>query len=608
MQKINKYKEFKVRTEEELKFQCDSIWNFLKETHKLLNLKNKVEISAEYADSLALEIRALRRDKSIPVYCNFRLFKFTNSEKERLLKFLKILNKKTIPYCLYYSVFVFNNNELAISQNNNKAEEWNNRIALNNSVATQILVADFDDITEEDFLKQKQKLLSVGIETFDIFSGHGYQSIILLNKFTKDTDILRKFTNLMISKGFKVDKKIKDSARIMRLPFSTNSKELSKRNIENPFLIDTFIYNRSSERYDVKEVFDKLNKLETVVFIEEDYKEKFNGRKNNEDMNALKNKYKLKDVKTSCTLIKDRLSDEDLENIYMNLNIKELEESIKLMLSGFQNGYANNILMFIVLYLKEKGYSKSLIVEVIDILKNLDTFNYKWEELNTKYEVDRFYYNKEYTSKSVFFSELKDFGYIEYNFEDKSVITINNYLFSRLSDISSSAFYIYIKLIEKKNYDNKSVFTINEIAEISELSRRSVIKHIDDLVKVKIIDKKRAKKKKGEEYKFFISKFEHDKELGFTKFNISTIKLLLTYVKMKEINNTQLIICMYIKHICYNKKSNCNISQQSLANEVGITQSAVSKSFLKIERLQLIKREKEDINDFQFKYNYTIHF
>ena len=80
-------------------------------------------------------------------------------------------------------------------------------------------------------------------------------------------------------------------------------------------------------------------------------------------------------------------------------------------------------------------------------------------------------------------------------------------------------------------------------------------------------------------------------------------------VDFKQINQTQLTICMYFKHICYGGKTEANISQESLAQALGMKQNSISDSFKKIESTELIYREKEEIiNDFKFRYNYSIHY
>ncbi|HBF6599511.1 TPA: hypothetical protein KOT48_003677 [Clostridioides difficile] len=594
-------------TEEEVKNRLEKLWDFLQYIHPELGNKKYIsQLNNECVlGDLAIEIRALKRVKGeSSAYCNHRIYNFSDSQKKKLYEFLKKLNNKEIPYCMYYSVFNFNSKVMGVSKSGNVKEKWNNCVCINNSISTHILVMDFDDITEEEFIKYRLKLSEIGLDTSDIFSGHGYQCIIKLNQLCLDKNILTEFTNKLLSKGFPVDKKIKDSARIMRNPYTDNSKGA----IKDMPIISTDLCYKSSREYSVEEIFNKLDRLPTVISIETPIKASGGVKIDLVNKHTKIKKEVIKEVKTGGKEInKKRLTDMELEQLYPMLNIKELPDAVKLMLSGFQEGKANNVLMFITLYLKEQGIALSVITDIINTLKDLDTYNYSWEDI-PKGEVSRFYFMKDYTSKSVFLSELQDFGYVEYNFIDKSVITINNYIFSKLADISSSAFYIYIKLLEKENYDNTSVFTLNEISSVVGITKRRVAEHIDDLVKSRLLDKKRANRRNGEEYKFFLSRFEQHKELGFTKFNIATLKLLLTYVEMKKINTTQLSICMYIKYICYNGKQNCSISQENLGIALGVNRTTITKAFKSIEDVMLIRRDAVKINDFQFKYNYTIHY
>jgi len=591
----------------ELNEQLEGIWEFIKKIHpELRNSKysNKLlrEINIAPSD-LAIELRALRRDvEGNPMYCNHRVYNYGDKQKQSLEQFLKKLNDKEIPYCLYYSTYCFNSNVLAVSQSGNIAKEWNNRIALNNAVGTHILIWDFDHIDENEFIQIKCKLLRMGLETLDVFTGHGYQSIILLNDLSLDKELLKEFTVGLWERGFDVDLKIKDCARIMRNPDGFNSKDV----LSGGEMIPTYIYSDIDKRYaleDVRRILNSTPKIRECKSIDKPKKEcKTEIKVENKPMEA------IKEIKEVNGLNKNRLNDRELEKLYPMLNIDKLEDAVKLMLSGFQNGRANNMLMFIVLYLKEQGYAKSIIVDVVNILKDLDTYNYSWSYLDTNIEVSRFYFNNKYTSKTIFLSELQDFGYIEYVLNNNEVITINNYIFTKLADMSSSAFYIYSKLLEKEHSNNTSVYTANEIADIAGVTRRCINKHINDLVKAKLLDKKRANRRNNEEYTFYLSKFEQHRELGYTKFNVGSFKLLTRMVKYKELTTTQLVICMYIKYVCYNGKQNCCISQNTLSSVIGISQSGISKAFKSVEDTELIKRDKVEINDFQFKYNYTINY
>ncbi|WP_155484093.1 hypothetical protein, partial [Paraclostridium sordellii] len=94
--KIEKYSNFKKLTEEEVKEQAKKIFNFLHKLHPYLDCKaetfSKKGECIEF-DNFAIELRALKRAKGeSPVYCNFRLFRFAETELKRLESFLRKLN------------------------------------------------------------------------------------------------------------------------------------------------------------------------------------------------------------------------------------------------------------------------------------------------------------------------------------------------------------------------------------------------------------------------------------------------------------------------------------------------------------------------------------
>lgn len=614
---IEEYERLPKLTEEEVRKQAEGIFNFLKLTHPYINNKKifyksgrAIEEQINF-DSVAIEIRALRRDQNKACYRNFKLYRFADTELERLYKFLLELNSKEIPYCLYYSVYAYDNNQLAVTKDGKKSAVWNNKAALNNVVGTQIIVTDFDDITEDEFLLERLKLAQLGLETLDIFTGHGFQSIILLDKMTEDKTLVKKVTNLMLNKGFRIDSKIKDSARIMRLPYTYNCKELSKKDIENPSVIKTFIYSETEKRYNLEYVLERLESLETVtesqatIDIIEDKKIKVEEIEKTEvitENKVVKNVIQLKDTLEDLTYNKNKLKE-----LYTMLNIESLPEPVLKMLEGFRMGYANSMLLFLTLYLKDIGYSRSVVVSAMEILADQDRFNYPWDKRTVRSETKRFYYSN-YNWNSIYSSELQEFGYIEYEFKNREIIIIDNHVFDVLNEISSKAFYIYLRLLEDSNYTGKKVYTINEIAQATKVPRRTLVQHLDDLAhkKVRLLDKHRAYKKRGEEYTYQITEFLGVK--GFTKINISMLKYLILMVDTKEINPTQLSLCMYIKYVCYNGKSNCTISQETLGQALGLDRTSISKSFKNMEKTRLIRADKIDISDFKFKYSYTIYF
>ena len=528
-------------------------FNFLKIIRPNLNAEKNT----------AIEIRLLRRDKKAVYLGSFIVRDYNKYTQSRFVDFLNKV--QDIPYCMYYSVYSFNPN---INPETNGESKIVTKIAKNNVIDTTILVADFDNISADDFEEEYINFVSLNIEpSLTIFSGHGYQCIWCIDK-TTDKNILRKFTKALISSGFKVDAKIKDAARLMRIPGSFNYKDKT-----NP--IETYIMGEQEEtrKYSVEDIFNKLN-----VATEKD-----------EESN-------------SQTIF----SNAELEEKYPMLKFEELPTPVIEMLKGFKKGYANNVLMFLTLYFRDIGYSKGKIKGIAKVLCTLG--EYPWSEEEVFKEIDRFFYNKNYSAKSIYLSALKEYGYLDFKINNHEKLKIDNYIISDLKNMSNKAFVVYLCMLIEKHHTEKDIFTIKEISDLTKISTRHIKTRLDELIQLGILDKKRANKKEGGEYQYSINKYAKFTELGFTNFHISTLKLLLKQLEYKEINETQLVICLYLKHKCYNETDYCYLTQERIANDLGLTRTTISKSFLRIEELKLITRAKVNISDFQYRYDYYINF
>lgn len=618
-------------SKEELEENIKKQWAFLQKVHALKTgaIKfNKAELPCNVGD-LAIEIRTLKRlNGECPAYANHRVYSFTEKQFLAFRKKMMYLYERDIPFCTYWSVYNFNSKELAIAKTTgNKAKEWNNRIATNNAVGTSALVMDFDHITEADFLEQKLRLTNLGIETIDIFSGHGYQCYILLNEFSVDKTLLYRFTNLLLSKGFPVDIKIKDFTRIMRLTNSLNSKECYKGG--NP--VKTFVLNDTDNRYNIEDVFNKLDTLPTVMQVSyainkmkdcenDSFDDDFVIYDPEEDVeyknfNPIKKKNKIenivKPINTLTKINKNSLNDIELQQIYPMLKIEELPVPVKLMLSGFQNGYANSALMFLVLYFRDKeGFTLGHIQNVIEKLSFLDTYNYAWDDLNVNAEVKRFFYAREYKYTGIYMNDLQEFGYMEFpelTITDKSILVVNNYVFTKLTEISSKAFMVYLKLLIYNHKTKNISFVLDELKDITGISKRTVQDHLQCLVKVGLLDKKRANRRNKEQYVYFISQFT-SQNFGFTKFNIQSLISLLNLNKNKKLSDTEFLICLYLKQMCFRDEKHCYPSQDTIGQALGITQQGVSYCFKRIVSNDLISLEKIKIDNIQFRYNIELFY
>lgn len=590
--------------EENIKIQ----WDFLKKVHALKTgtiQVNTSKLPCPIGD-LALEIRTLKRvNGEIPSYANHRIYNFGDKQYNAFKDKMLYLYKRDIPFCTYWSVYSFNSKILGVSQSGNIAKEWNNRIAHNNVVGTSTLVMDYDHITEEDFLKQKAIFTNLGIETIDIFSGHGYQCYILLSEYSIDKELLLKWTNLLLSKGLPIDKKINNAERIMRLTNTFNAKDCYNGGAP----IKTYIINNTDKRYSVSDIFQKLYTLPTVKSVEQTkFEPKTKVKVELKSVEQIKSEPK---AKITNTFNKKPLADLELQKLYPMLDITEIEEPIKLMLSGFQSGYANSSLMFLVLYFRDKyGYTLGHIQNIVNVLAYLSTYNYAWTDLQIGQEVKRFFYAREYKYTGVYTNHLQEYGYLEFpelSVTDRSNLIVNNYVFTKLTEISSKAFMVYLKLLIYTHKTKNFTFVLEDLDTITGIPKRTAQRHLQDLVKIGLLDKKRAYKKNKEQYLYYISQFSN-KNLGFTKFNIQSLQSLINLNKSKNLSDTEFLICLYLKHMCYSDEKHCYPSQATIGQALGITQQGISKCFKRIVQNHLIYLEKVKIDNIQFRYNIELFY
>lgn len=531
----------------------DNIFSFLQQIRPNLGKEKEKTI----------EIRLLKRsDNSGSFLGTFKVTDYNQYTKNKFTEFLSKVHD--INYCMYYSVYTFNPNIKPIV---NGEEKSVTKIAKNNAIDTEILVADFDNISEDSFEEYYIKFIALNIEpSITIFTGHGFQCIWKLNCIYDDKRLLKKFTEILITNQFPVDNKIKDCSRLMRTPYSFNCKNPNS-------IIPTYIYkktekeNKTIKTYTVENLFSTLN-----------YKE-------DEDI-----------------IIKEL----PLEELYPMLEINSLPKPIQEMLKGFVKGKANSVLMFLTLYFRELGFSKGKIKEIISILCKQGT--YPWEEDIVLKEVDRFFYNREYSAKTVYITNLKEYGFIDFQLTNNEKLKINNYIFLNLKEISSKAFVTYLQMLISIHCGKENLFSIKDIAQLVKCSERRLKPKLDELQQIGLVDKKRSYKKDGESYSYYINGFLKFTEKGFTNFNIATLRLLLKQLEFKELNETQVVICLYLKQKCYENNDMCYLTLEKIGNDLGFTKSTISKAFVRIEELNLITRAKIKITDFQYRYNYYINY
>lgn len=551
LEKIKKtFDDVSLLTDKQIQKQLEKQINFLRVIYPWLTENN-------YQDG-CIELRPIKRDKEAKYVRSFNTWHLEEKDINSLRDFLKLINGQG--YCLYYSLFTFDYTKTSGKQKG--------KINNDNALYTSILGADFDDMTLEEFQAEKKKLLDLGIETIDIFTGHGFQSIILLKEKVYDKEIIKKFTELLISKGFKVDGAITDCARVFRMPYSFNCKSLDVKNKHfNQGIKPTSDIYWTEKRYHLVDVFKALNTLPTVIKQTEELTEI--------DIKTIKTEpVTIKEKKVQLDKIKEikNIKIENLNSIYKDLiDVERLPEPIQKMLQGSQSGLRNKVMLFIIPFFRNTlGLNIQTIKAILTVWGSLCIPSLNKEHIEK--EVDRIYKYGFKGQQGKYTEELrKAYGYLEFNkFTRQNKILIPNSLFSDFDVISDGAIKIYLSLKLTEQTEGIKEFTQKEIQDISQISRRTFFRNIIDLISMGYVCKKRANRRNGEEYIYYINPYFSSIN-GFTMLENAVAKLMLS-----ELTDGEMKLYSYLCFMIGSSKNDCWASQKYLSKKIGKTQQGIS--------------------------------
>lgn len=559
----------------------DGIINFLRIVHPFLN--------EEGYSPFCMEIRPVRRaGKSFILSKN--LWRLDEKGILELKKWLSKFNNEM--FCIYYSIYTSEYKETLKANGKHYKKGYTNNL---NAVYTQILAADFDNIDKEEHDKYIKIFNKLGIETVTVFTGHGYQDLILLNEKIYDKTILEKFTVLLRQKGFNIDSKIIDPARVMRLPYTYNFKEFDIHspyyNSKNPIAVPTELVRVTDNRYSVEYILNLISTLEDNPLddIKGNTKDKNKTIKNTDIPSKSKDTLKAEDKKKKEIKLKIKKTDINFLSIkqeYNMINFDRLPDSVKLMLIETPQGLRNDVLLYLALYLKNSlGLSMDVAKEVISIwgkhcVPELDS-NF------SRAELVRLWTDYDHKGKYGKVTEdmIKVFGIPKleaYNRDTK--IIINNSFFEKYAELSDGAVRIYLAILLEEKIEKKKKWIKDEIIDIAGISESTFKRNITDLIEHNFLDKKRANKKIGGVYTYYINKFKSSTK-GFTQFDTSFIDNMLNN-KRRALNDAEIKLYTYLAYVVGFDNTICWLSQSTIAK-------AISKDRTTITRLTKSLHEKK---------------
>ena len=536
----------------------EELYNFIVDTHP--------QINSDF--NQCVDIKAVFRTAGKYVKPNKIFYSNSKKQREELQKFIDTLDASGRAYCLYYSVYTFN-------------PEDKKTITKDNAQSTQILCADLDHITESEFAPILEKLKENGLEpNYSIFSGHGFQLIYKLDKPSTDKELLAEFTEAMKANGYPVDEKIKDCARVMRLPYTVNNKDP-----EQP--VKTYIYSTHEGAYSLQDIQNKLGMKKQQKTAQQAPK---CGKTEAQDFTAY--------------------DDEFLQRTYTCISTDRLQAPIKAVLMGLRNGYTDKQIRGIVLYLRDyEGVGLDAIISTVQTLASIDTFNYTGDVIpDITRKVKSLFYHFDYKFN---YDVLKEFGSMSGKVVDRSELKLQNS--SIKEEISNKAFYVYLRLLIEQKYKHKIAFTIKEVSQTCNISERNIRTRLEELAKSGLVDKSRAHKTAGGKYVYTISKFGIDKAQGYTKINIYVLSDFIKAVDDKIINETVLKFLLYMKRVAQGIEG-IEISQEEIAKQLNIKRTAVTMLWAKVEELNAtrmypyITREKTWFDKDKYTYYYELYY
>ena len=541
----------------------------------------------EYNDG-AMELRPIKRDivnLKKDFKKSYNAWHMGDKDIKELEDFMMNITGKG--YCIYYSAYAFDYKLDCYKEDGKKFKKGT--VNKQNALFTTILAIDFDGMSYEEFAKEKAKLTALDIETIDIFSGHGFQSIILLEHKVYDKNLLRDFTKLLESRGFKVDSSIVDSARLLRLPYTFNCKGMDPKQSEyydkhNPEIFPTTDINWTEKRYHVQDIFKKISSMEN---LKDSYIEKNLDEINIKDIVAIDTEIPTITTPKKQRQVKElKIKIENTKSHYpMISDFDKLPDPVKKMLTETPQGLRNQTIMFLVPFFRNTlGLNIQTIKQIMVVWGEHCTPKMTQEAVET--DVDRIYKKGFKGGFGKYTVELrKAYGYLEFNkYTRNNKIIIPNAIFNDFDVISDGAIRIYLSMKLAKSLDDLKELTKEDIQKYADISERTVERNMKDLVSMGYVCKRKENRRLGEKYIYYINPYFSTIE-GYTMIENSLVKLML-----QELTDGESKLYIYLCKMIGSSKNECWSSQKYIAKNIGKTQQGISLITDKLSEKRYIKK------------------
>ncbi len=604
--------------------QLNSQYEIQKEFIELIHPNLKTPGGEEQG---AVEFRPIKRGQTKTYFKSTVYWSLTEQkDQEYLRKHLEYLNGEEV--CQFYSTWtldyhmpIVKSKKVTYNEETKCDEEkityyQKGTIHIENALYTQVLPLDLDGVTWEEYLKYKQIFVDLNIQSNDVWTGHGVQMLILLDRKMYNKEIFSYWLELLFAKGFKLhlDPKVKDCARVLRIPASFNYKgaalkAIPKSQTEKVYVpkfpeyygtIKSVVWlEKTTQRYDYLEIFNKIRTLPDVIATTETInknidleiqteeqiraklraqmaadKEKIKAKK---EANISKDKESTNENQEDINQIEPILTEEEeltLEQTYPMVTMEELPPAIKKAMLGGYKGHRNDTAMFLAIYLQNYCYySKEQIYEVINIF----SFKCKPQTVFSKAEIDHFLTYRVGWSKEM----CKQYGYIDFKkikVINRDKMKVSKQFFFNYNNLSDEAAVLYLKMKLHQENEKQVSFTVEQIENILKIKKRTFFKYIKELLDLGLVEKCTAYKKDTGTYTYNLNLYKQNSyivlnkslvELLLLKCNAGEIKLY-TYMKYTILNQKSLESNKEHKEVC--RLSQSTLGDRALKNKYKTTQ------------------------------------
>lgn len=558
----------------------------------------------------AIEIKQLLRGdgatRSVDRYFNI----YNLSSKETLERLTdRIEETFQFSHCMYYSLYTFDSKKEIqvplIDENGRETYEYKRvfKITNENAVETSVLPIDFDNISEEEMREKLSFFHSLNIKPIVIFSGHGYQMLILLKKQRKAKNTFKEFTRKLLELNLQADASVDNVSQVFRMPFSRNCKSYSSEfrqyKPNDPEAIETEIVEMSYERYDYQEV---MKKLDEEIRKRKEAEQVETTRRNEEDVEFIEEKVSDNIVYRSINEVDENSEHRELEEYYL-LNFSLLPKVVQKILEGVEEGYRNSARLFLTIHLLKKYKIDQ--EKVREIILKLNERSKPSEDVSVvEEEFERFINNYSYYHQGYYDQNLiEKYGAlheieIKKDFEE---VKINNKVITSFHKIDHKSFPIYLALKMLEFETNRFEFSQREIAERLDVSLRTVSRNLQSLIRTSVVLKSKNWGGKGRLALYKLNPY-FSKTKGYTALNVTLAEHML-----EKLNAIEMILYTFLLYkVRSMKETSLYTTQDTIAEELELDRTTISKTTDQLALKRYIEKETIRREDSTLKSTYIL--